>query len=97
MYIYQQQFVDDVLSDLDTRVQGRVCDLRSEIQDGGSFLLITGQVTSEIDEAGLLGVHDEIKEFLSKKFPDRYGDYSWMTVIHRGEEIVCTVFSNLLV
>lgn len=97
MYIYQQETVDNVLLAMNSRLRGRVLDLRSEIQDGGHFLLITGKVAIGTDAKELLGIHDEIKVLLSDEFPDRYGDYSWMVVISRGEEIVETVLSNLLV
>ena len=96
MYTYREQLVSEVLAGLGAVAPG-ARNFRSEIQDGGCFLLVTGDLASAMDEAEVLKVHDQIKDFLSDKLPDRYGDYSWMVVLYRGEEIACTVFSNLLV
>ncbi len=72
-------------------------DIKTEVQDGGQFILVTAKLETDVDSELVRSIGEGAKKILDQILPSRYGEYSWMLVISNNKEIVGTVFSDLLV
>ena len=70
-------------------------DCRYEIQEGGDFLRLSAELTSDLDSAGVNTLRDRIITGLTRALPKRKGAFPWMVVVTRQGSLVESIFPEM--
>jgi len=70
-------------------------DCRYEIQEGGDFLRLSAELTSDLDSAGLDSLRDRITSRLTRALPKRKGAFPWMVVVTRRGSLIESIFPEM--
>ena len=71
-------------------------DCRYEIQEGGDFLRLSAELTSDLDAARRDALRDRITTGLTRALPKRKGAFPWMVVLTRQGSLVESIFPEMM-
>jgi hypothetical protein len=70
--------------------------VRTEIQDGGLFLFVEVELTTEVTREKAKELCEAGKGILDSRIPARAGNYSWILNLTKGSQIVRSVSGGWL-
>jgi hypothetical protein len=92
-FLIERSLVEKIRQEILNHCEGELSRLFLELQDGGTFLLISADVSPECGPQEIQELCELIRAIAGPEFPPKAHGYSWMAVIIVNEEVVETLMS----